>query len=76
LPAAAFGVITDPMSRARNLADPGYEPTDAELEGLMRAAFSEVRAAREREDQRLYARVAAGQAESRRRLAVLLARRT
>jgi hypothetical protein len=47
------------MSHPHNLADPAFEPTDAELTGLSARAFARVRADHDVALQRLRAEIAA-----------------
>ena len=51
-----------------NFADPDYEPTDEDLEALMKEAFAGIREAREESLREMQARIAEAQAELRRRL--------
>lgn len=53
------------MDSPRNLADPTYEPTDEELAGLMRAAFSGIRDAHEASLREMRARIERLQREVR-----------
>ena len=55
------------MNAPRNLADPGFEPSDEELERLMQAAFAHVAAAHEESLREMRARVERLQAEARQR---------
>ena len=45
------------MSVRRNLADPAYEPSDEELEGLVRDAFAGLAEAREESLRGMRARI-------------------
>ncbi len=60
---------TATMPTHGNLADPGYEPTDEELEGLMRAAFAGLAEAREESLEAMRARIRVLAAEARARVA-------
>jgi len=56
------------MSPVPNLADPDVEPTDEELEGLMKRAFAEVRAQNAAVQERIRAEIAAEREQVRARL--------
>lgn len=56
------------MSEPRNLADPSFEPTDEELQGLSARAFAGVRAAHERALAKLRLDIAAARDEALARL--------
>lgn len=62
------------MSARGNLADPAYEPSDDDLERLMRDAFEHVRDAREESLRAMRARIERLQVEARARFEA--ARRT
>jgi len=51
------------MTERRNLADPEYEPTDEDLQGLAREAFAHVRGAHERALSQLRDEIAVERAE-------------
>jgi 4'-phosphopantetheinyl transferase EntD len=51
-----------------NLADPSFEPTDEQLEGLSKRAFAGVREAHERAMARMRAEIAAGRMAAMERL--------
>lgn len=53
------------LMTARNLADPSYEPTDAEHVELMQAAFSGVAEAKQRRLREMRRVIAEGQAQIR-----------
>lgn len=61
------------MSDVINLADPDFEPTDAQLIGLSTRAFAGVRAAHERQLRELRAKVEAARIAALAALAVRLA---
>jgi hypothetical protein len=62
------------MSERRNLADPAFEPTDADLMELSREAFAGVREARDRTLEELRAKIATLRAQVLRDLDERLAR--
>lgn len=57
------------VSTPRNLADPSYEPSDEELQGLAHRAFADVRESRERALTELRRRIAEERARVLARLA-------
>jgi hypothetical protein len=57
------------MQPTRNLADPDYEPTDAELAELMRSAFAGIAEAQDRSRAEMRERIRRAGAEGRRRSA-------
>ena len=61
-------------SRRINFADPDYEPTDEELESLMKEAFAGIQEAREDSLRQMHARIAAAQADLREQLPELMRR--
>jgi hypothetical protein len=56
------------MATHGNLADPGYEPTDEELQELSRSAFKDVAKQHEQALSRLHAEIAALAVQARLRL--------
>lgn len=65
--------LDEGMVRRVNFADPEYEPTDEDLAALVHEAFADIPAAREQSLREMRARIEAGQAEARERVAALRA---
>lgn len=56
------------MDEGKRLADPGFEPTDEDLEGISKRAFAHVRAAREESLRKMREEIAAARKSALERL--------